>query len=72
MTNIDLTRKNLKQAMEERDRLNDQIADLQAQLDSYDNAKTKRPKDVPTDWDPIIDAKGAVKGWVAPDWSPFK
>ncbi|HEX7765417.1 MAG TPA: hypothetical protein VF443_01805 [Nitrospira sp.] len=69
MSPYDILQKNLKDLSEDRDRILAQIEEIESQISLYDTARTKRPKDVPADWEPVLDGKGVLKGWMAPDYA---
>jgi hypothetical protein len=65
----DSLKKNLASLVEDRDRLNTQIDEIQQCLALYATAVKLRPADIPATWQPILDDTGILKGWMDPDYA---
>lgn len=51
------------------DRLQSELAEIEARISLYKVAKLHRPTEIPESWEPILNHDGIVKGWVEPEFA---
>lgn len=54
----------------DRQRLTQQIQEIQALIDAFQAALATRPAGIPLDWEPILTKDGLIKGWADPSFAP--
>lgn len=59
----------LREAKLEVERGEQEIALLETRINQYNAVIAARPAGIPSDWEPVLDQAGHVKGWMEPHFA---